>query len=779
MRARLLLGGLQRLIFSAAGGAVCAAVVAYAEAHTAAQAVLPSRAPTGRELFAAELSVLSPVGLVVSLLVGSAALVLEPHQPRSFADYAADVRAEPVLARSKTAALVPLGILVAFLWCVASAHVARAALAEGSPLASGLEVSATSVALLVVLSAGALAILPWLRRALALGAARVPRLVDPVTTGAVALAVVGVAFAAGVTVGDTGGEGGGLLAPLAIFGVLKRSELDLRPVLNLSAIVLGAYLAPVAFASGGYLRSLRRVFFAATVAMAPLALTVREAQGLAERPAVARAVERHGPLGKVALRFARRATDRDHDGYSPYFGGGDCDDGDPHISPAAVDVPGNGIDEDCSGADTPMRTGVTPSSAIPSGSPVAPASTPAAPKFGEGLNLVLITIDTLRVDVGFMGYPKAVTPNLDALAARSTIFDRAYSMASYTGKSLAPLLIGKYPSETLRDGGHFNRYEAGNVLLAERLKEAGMHTFGAASHWYFQPWSGIAQGMTAWDMTAKPPTGQGDNDTSVTSAQLADVALRQLARETKDSQGHDRRFFAWFHFFDPHAQYMPHEGAPDFSIGQKGWLAGVRAAYDAEVWFTDKHVGRLLAYIGSQPWAARTAIVITSDHGEAFAEHNMSWHGVEIWEPLVRVPLVIYVPGVPPHHVSPKRGHVDLVPTLLDIVGVTAPAGELSGQSMATDVASVEGPYAERDVYLDMPPGPHTGMRRGILLGPTPGLKLVHLGGRQYQLFDLRQDPGETEDLAGDASRLDPAVKAFEAFRSSVREIDVKPEITP
>jgi len=80
----------------------------------------------------------------------------------------------------------------------------------------------------------------------------------------------------------------------------------------------------------------------------------------------------------------------------------------------------------------------------------------------------------------------------------------------------------------------------------------------------------------------------------------------------------------------------------------------------------------------------------------------------------------------------------------------------------------------ERDVYLDMPDGPYTHLRRGILHGPTPGMKLIHLGGRQYQLYDLSRDPDEREDLAGDPAKLQPMLEALSAKRASLHEINVK-----
>jgi arylsulfatase A-like enzyme len=389
------------------------------------------------------------------------------------------------------------------------------------------------------------------------------------------------------------------------------------------------------------------------------------------------------------------------------------------------------------------------------------------------MNLLLITVDTLRIDVGFMGYDRPVTPNLDALAAQSVVFDRAYSLASYTGKSIGPLLIGKYPSEAARDGGHFNTYYATNTLVTKRLHEAGLHTMGAASHWYFVPWTGLTQAMDDWDTSAIPAGGQGDVDTSVTSAELTDAAIRLLQKPESTSG----RFFMWVHYFDPHEQYMPHPDAPpEIAAGADSPERRTKAAYDAEVWFTDHHIGRLLDFIAEQPWGGDTAVVVTSDHGEAFGDHGMSFHGGELWESLVRVPLIVHFPGVRPHHVPVKRSHVDLVPTLLDLLSVPAPPeGELSGRSMLADLLAKQGDaFEERDVYIDMPVGPYTGQRRALITGPTPGLKLYNMGPAQFALFDLAHDPGETEDIVlTDRDRFRDLVSRFDEVRGRLKEISV------
>ncbi|HTB77470.1 MAG TPA: sulfatase, partial [Polyangiaceae bacterium] len=327
---------------------------------------------------------------------------------------------------------------------------------------------------------------------------------------------------------------------------------------------------------------------------------------------------------------------------------------------------------------------------------------------------------------------------------------------------------------TLRDGGHFNKYAAGNTFLAERLQKAGLYTMGAASHWYFRETWGLEQGFDQFDLTAMPATGQTDTDTNSTSPQLTSAAIKML-----DAHGAQSRFFLWVHYFDPHEQYVPHEGAPDFSDPSKptGWK--MRAAYDGEVWFTDQAIGRLLDYVKSQPWGKDTVVAVTSDHGEAMNEHGIAFqHGFEIWEPLMRVPLILAIPGEAARRVPVKRSVIDLLPTLLDLMRIPQPGpGELSGVSMMEDLtADRSRPYEERDVYLDMPDGPYTHMRRGLLHGTTPGMKLIHFGGRQYQLYDLATDPGETRDLAGDPAQLGPMVDLLQAKRATLREVYVKPD---
>jgi choline-sulfatase len=375
-------------------------------------------------------------------------------------------------------------------------------------------------------------------------------------------------------------------------------------------------------------------------------------------------------------------------------------------------------------------------------------------------NVVLITIDSLRADMPWAGYPRAIAPRLEAFHGRAIDYPNAYAVSSFTSKSLGALVSGRYPSELARTGVFFTQYLRSNAMVCESLAEAGVPCVAGMAHAYLaKGYAGFDQGFRDWRLVPGI-TFDYNTDPYVTSDKLTPMAIDMLSDPTLTAAP----FFAWFHFMDPHDKYQGHDGAPHFGTRP-------RDLYDEEVFFTDSWVGKLVDFVLAQPWGQRTVIIVSADHGEGFGEHHEFRHGHELYEELVHVPLFFLVPWrTEPRSIDATRSHMDLVPTIVELLGQTREPS-LRGRSFARELLGGE-PAPSRDIVCDLPRDDWDDRRRSLL---HEGFKLIAFGDdTRFELYDLRADPGEQTDLYW--KRRDVADDMLRRYREVSRAIE---EVAP
>jgi arylsulfatase A-like enzyme len=383
----------------------------------------------------------------------------------------------------------------------------------------------------------------------------------------------------------------------------------------------------------------------------------------------------------------------------------------------------------------------------------AAASAPKGPP--PNLNILLITIDSLRADMPWAGYERPIAPNLTEFEKRAVSYTNAYALSSYTSMSVGGLLGGHYPGEMKRDGNFFGRYRD-NKMFPERLQAAGIRTMAAHAHLYFQKGrAGFDKGFDVYELVPGLKWN-ATTDENITGPAHEKIAERLLG----DPANTSGRFFAWFHFLDPHDQYMRHPDIKPF--GRKA-----RDLYDGEVTFTDRYVGQLLEFIEKQPWGAHTAVILSADHGEAFGEHGCFRHAFELWQPLIRVPLMIMVPGVTARRIDLNRSAIDLAPTILELMGI--PPDGLEGVSLVPELYQKHEPEA-RDVIVDLPRTSNSDRRRAII---HDHYKVIAYGDDSYyQVFDIDADPSESKSLEkADRAKFDEMVALYKHKKKDIKDI--------
>ena len=365
-----------------------------------------------------------------------------------------------------------------------------------------------------------------------------------------------------------------------------------------------------------------------------------------------------------------------------------------------------------------------------------------APGSYKDYNILLITLDTLRADrLPVYGYKGVKTPNMDRLTSHSYVFDDAISHVPLTLPSHTSMLTGRLPI------GHGVRDNAGFLLdpeettMTEILKDQGYTTSAFVSAFVLDSRWQLNQGFDLYF----------DN---FNLAQFQDVNpgdIQRKAEETEIEAVHwldankNRKFFSWVHYYDPHEPYEPPEP-------YKSQYAS--NPYDGEIAYTDEYVGKLLDKLKELKIDDKTIVVVAGDHGESLGQHNEATHAMFVYNTTQHVPFFIHVPGGGSGHLKGVVRLIDLMPTVLELIGVKVPTS-VQGKSLYPMMQGKEDlkrtAYSE-SVYAEL----HYGWSP---LESITTHQYKYIKAPDSELYDRLNDPGETKNLIKEKASIAKVLK--------------------
>ena len=371
------------------------------------------------------------------------------------------------------------------------------------------------------------------------------------------------------------------------------------------------------------------------------------------------------------------------------------------------------------------------------------------------LNVVLITLDTLRADhLGAYGSKDVRTPNLDQLAREGVVFEQAMTTAPLTLPAHSSIMTGQFPPRHgVRDNGGFF-LGPGQVTLAEVLSAQGFKTGATVGAFVLDSKWGLDQGFATY---------QDDFDlTNVRAMSLASVKrpgneVVDLALKWMDTVG-DQRFFSWIHMYDPHA---PYESPEPYRSDYKGH------PYRGAIAFTDAQVGRVLTYLKDRGLDDHTIVIVAGDHGEGLGEHGEETHGFFVYESSMHVPLIVRTPleGMSGRHVAQPVRTVDIMPTVLDLLRIQAP-DTLAGVSLAPLLAGDSGEIPLDGYGEAMYPLHHYGWSE---LTAMRSDRYKFIDAPRPELYDLDRDPKELTNIFAERRSVGDAM--LRTLRGKKREM--------
>lgn len=361
-----------------------------------------------------------------------------------------------------------------------------------------------------------------------------------------------------------------------------------------------------------------------------------------------------------------------------------------------------------------------------------------SPGSAAGSNVLVITIDTLRADrLGAYGNPSGLTPNLDRIAKTGVRFESAFTPVPMTLPAHASILTGLEPfKHGVRNNTAFRLGQT--ATLATILKEAGYRTGAFVGAFVLNARFGLNRGFDVYDDRVGQTGRPADLDTAERPAErviqvAADWILGQGSKAvTAGGSVSPRPWFAWVHLYDPHA---PYQAPVAYRTG--------RSPYDAEVAYTDAMIGRGLDSLRAAGQLDRTIVLLVADHGEALGEHGEATHGLFAYDSTLRVPMIVNAPGIPAGVVHTPVAHIDLVPTVLELLGLHVPPG-LDGRSLLSVEDTTT--HESRALYFEA-------LDANLTRGWAPLVGVIADGWKYIdlpipELYDLKRDPAEAHNLA-------------------------------
>jgi arylsulfatase A-like enzyme/tetratricopeptide (TPR) repeat protein len=356
------------------------------------------------------------------------------------------------------------------------------------------------------------------------------------------------------------------------------------------------------------------------------------------------------------------------------------------------------------------------------------------------LNVLLISVDTVRTDhLPAYGNARIETPAISKLAREGVRFTNAYTTVPLTLPAHASILTGLQPfTHGVRDNGGFY-LDASRPTLATILKSNGFQTAAFVSAFVLDSRWGLGRGFDRYF-----------DDFTVSQADLA--AMARVQRPGDETWAEARRwldshvngtFFVWLHLFDPHSPYTPPEPYRTRYADRP---------YDGEIAYADAIVGRAIDYLDEHRLLDRTLVVLASDHGEGLGDHSEDEHGLLAYDSTLHVPWIIRLPARERAGTTVDRpvSLVDVAPTVLGLLGI-AQSQTFDGTNLSPIVRGT-GSVGQNHLYAETY-YPRLRYNWSELVAIRDDrYKLIRAP--RPELYDVRADPGESQDLAASRAAL-------------------------